>query len=75
MPGAELRALPSLEHAAVARALRSLPDRQREALALTYYGNLSEAQAASAMGVSPGTVKGHVASAIAALRVVVETDP
>jgi RNA polymerase sigma-70 factor (sigma-E family) len=75
MPGAELRALPSLEHAAVARALRSLPDRQREALALTYYGNLSEAQAASAMGVSQGTVKRHVATAIAALRVVVETDP
>jgi RNA polymerase sigma-70 factor (sigma-E family) len=74
-PSAELRAFPSLEHAAVIRAVRSLPDRQREALALTYYGNLSEAQVASAMGVSQGTVKCHVASAIAALRVVVEIDP
>ena len=75
MPSAERGALPSLEHAAVVRALRSLPDRQREALALTYYGNLSEAQVASAMGVSQGTVKRHVAGAVAALRVVVEIDP
>ena len=75
MPSAELGALPSLEHAAVVRALRSLPARQREALALKYYGNLSEAQVASAMGVSPGAVKRHVASAIAALRAVVEIDP
>src|SRR5262245_41337963 len=75
MPSAELSALPSLEHAAVVRALRSLPARQREALALKYYGDLSEAQVASAMGVSQGAVKRHVASAIAALRAVVEIDP
>ena len=74
-PSAELSALPSLEHAAVVRALRSLPARQREAMTLKYYGNLSEAQVASAMGVSQGTVKCHVARAIAALRVVVEIDP
>jgi RNA polymerase sigma factor (sigma-70 family) len=55
--------------------LRSLPARQREALALKYYGNLSEAQVASAMGVSQGAVKRHVAGAIAALRVVAEVDP
>jgi len=75
IPSAELRALPPLEHAAVVRALRSLPARQREALALKYYGNLSEAQVASAMGVSQGAVKRHVARAIAALRVAVEIDP
>ena len=75
MPRAELSALPSLEHAAVVRALRSLPARQREALALTYYGNLVEAQVASAMGVSQGAVERHLARAIAALRVVVEIDP
>jgi len=74
-PGAEPSVLPSLEHAAVARALRSLPARQREALALTYYGDLSEAQVASAMGVSQGAVKRHVARAIEALRVVMEMDP
>jgi RNA polymerase sigma-70 factor (sigma-E family) len=75
MPGAELSALLSLEHVALVRALRSLPARQREALALKYYGNLSEAQVASAMGVSQGAVKRHMAGAIAALRVVVEIDP
>jgi RNA polymerase sigma-70 factor (sigma-E family) len=75
MPSAELRALSSLEPAAVVRALRSLPARQREALVLKHYGNLSEEQVASAMGVSQGAVKRHVASAIAALRVVVEIDP
>jgi len=75
MPSAELSALLSLEHVAVVRALWSLPVRQREALALKYYGNLSEAQVASAMGVSPGAVKRHMAGAIAAFRVVVEIDP
>jgi len=75
MPSAELSALPSMEHAAVVWALRSLPARQREAMALKYYGNLSEAQAASAMGVSQGAVKRHVAGAIEALRVVMEIDP
>jgi RNA polymerase sigma-70 factor (sigma-E family) len=75
MPSAEPRALPSLEHGAVGWALRSLPARQREALALRYHGNLSEAQIALAMGVSQGAVKRHVARAIAALRVVVEFDP
>jgi RNA polymerase sigma-70 factor (sigma-E family) len=61
-------------NAAVAEALRSLPARQREALVLRYYGDLPEAQVASAMGVSEGAVKRHVARAIAALRVVVEMD-
>jgi RNA polymerase sigma-70 factor (sigma-E family) len=75
MPSAELRAFPSLEHAAVVRALRSLPARQWEAMALKHYSNLSEAQVASAMGVSQGAVKHHVARAIEALRVVVEIDP
>jgi RNA polymerase sigma-70 factor (sigma-E family) len=75
VPSAEPTVLPSLEHAAVVRALRSLPARQREALALRYYGNLSEAQVASAMGVSQGAVTRHVAGAIAALRAVAEIDP
>src|SRR5215470_14763644 len=75
LPGAERRAFPSLEHTAVAGVLRSLPAREREAMALKYYGNLSEAQVASAMGVSEGAVKRHTARAIEALRVVVEIDP
>jgi RNA polymerase sigma factor (sigma-70 family) len=34
-----------------------LPRRQREAVALRYYADLSEAQVADVMGVSIGTVK------------------
>jgi RNA polymerase sigma-70 factor (sigma-E family) len=75
VPSAELSALPSLEDAVMVRALRSLPARQREALALKYYGDLSEVQVASAMGVSQGSVKRHMATAMAALRVVGGFDP
>ena len=75
IPGAELGALPSLKHAAVAVALRSLPARQREALVLTYYGDLPEAQVADAMGVTKGAVRHHLARATAALQMVVEMDP
>jgi DNA-directed RNA polymerase specialized sigma24 family protein len=63
-----------LGNAAVVRALGSLPARQREALVLLYYGDLSEAQAASAMGVSEGAVKRHLAEAVAALAAVMEMD-
>ena len=55
-------------------ALRALPERQREALVLRYYGDLSEAQIASVMGISRGAVKSHTARAMAALRVVLERD-
>jgi RNA polymerase sigma-70 factor (sigma-E family) len=69
MPRSERQA-PSLPEHAVAGALRALPLRQREALVLIYYGGLTEAQAASAMGISPGAVKNHMAQAVEALRAV-----
>jgi RNA polymerase sigma-70 factor (sigma-E family) len=72
MPSAEQGALSLLERSAVVSALRELPPRQREALVLRYYGDLSEAQIASAMGISRGAVKSHTARAIAALRQVLE---
>jgi RNA polymerase sigma-70 factor (sigma-E family) len=72
MPSAEQGALSLLERSAVVAALRELPPRQREALVLRYYGDLSEAQIASAMGISRGAVKSHTARAIAALRTVLE---
>jgi RNA polymerase sigma-70 factor (sigma-E family) len=74
MPSAEQGALTLLERTAVVSALRSLPPRQREALVLRYYGNLSEAQIASAMGISRGAVKSHTARAIASLRTVLEME-
>lgn len=74
MPSAEQGALTLLERSAVVAALRSLPARQREALVLRYYGDLSEAQIASAMGISRGAVKSHTARAITALRTVLEIE-
>jgi RNA polymerase sigma factor (sigma-70 family) len=62
------RETPPLLEVTVVRALQTLPPRQREALVLTYYGNLTHAQAASAMGISPGALKAHAAQAIEALR-------
>jgi RNA polymerase sigma-70 factor (sigma-E family) len=72
MPSAEQGALGLLERSAVVAALRELPPRQREALVLRYYGDLSEAQIALAMGISRGAVKSHTARAISALRQVLE---
>jgi len=56
----------------VVAALGELPARQREALVLRYYGNLSEVQIASVMGISAGAVKSHMTRATAALRIVLE---
>jgi RNA polymerase sigma-70 factor (sigma-E family) len=71
-PSAEHGALGELERAAVIAAIRRLPTRQREAIVLRYYGDLSEAQIADAMGISRGAVKSHTARGIAALRSVLE---
>jgi RNA polymerase sigma-70 factor (sigma-E family) len=74
MPSAEQGALSLVERRAVVTALRSLPPRQREALVLRYYGDLSEAQIATTMGISRGAVKSHTARAIASLRTVLEME-
>ncbi|GAA3757863.1 SigE family RNA polymerase sigma factor [Salinactinospora qingdaonensis] len=71
-PSAEQGALGELERTAVIQALRKLPSRQREAIVLRYYGDLSEAQIAEAMGISRGAVKSHTARGITALRSVLE---
>jgi RNA polymerase sigma factor (sigma-70 family) len=49
-------------------ALRHLPRRQREAVALRYLVDLPEKEVAAALGVSPGAVKVHIHRGIAALR-------
>jgi RNA polymerase sigma-70 factor (sigma-E family) len=72
VPSAEQGALTLLERSAVVEALRKLPVRQREALVLRYYADLSEAQIASTMGISRGAVKSHTARGMSALRTVLE---
>jgi len=72
MPSAEQGAMAQLERSEVVAALHGLSARQREALVLRYYAEFSEAQIASAMGISRGAVKSHTARAISALRDVLE---
>ena len=72
MPSAEYGALISLQRDAVVAALRRLTARQREAIVLRYYADLSEAEIADAMGISRGAVKSHTARGMAALRTALE---
>ncbi|MEJ3653012.1 sigma factor-like helix-turn-helix DNA-binding protein [Actinomycetes bacterium KLBMP 9759] len=48
-------------------AVRCLPARQREALVLRYWLDLSEREIASTMDVSVGSVKVHISRGMAAL--------
>lgn len=52
---------------AVLEAVRALPPRQREAVVLRFYEDLSEAAIARAMGCTVGTVKSQLAKARATL--------
>jgi DNA-directed RNA polymerase specialized sigma24 family protein len=50
-----------------ASALRALPDRQREAVALSIHMCLSEAQGAQAMSISTGAARSHTARGMSML--------
>jgi RNA polymerase sigma-70 factor (sigma-E family) len=68
LPGVDEAALATDRRSAVLDALRTLPRRQREVLALRYYLDLSEAEIADTLGISRGSVKAHVSRGGAALR-------
>jgi RNA polymerase sigma-70 factor (sigma-E family) len=72
-PSADLSVLDAETTSEVLAAVRTLPTRQREALVLRYYGDLSEAEIAETMGVSQGAVKSHTSRGLAALRKMMET--
>jgi RNA polymerase sigma-70 factor (sigma-E family) len=74
MPSAEQAAMTRLQRAAVIAALRTLPVRQREALVLRFYLDLSEEQVAATMKISQGAVKSHTARGKAALRGILEPE-
>ena len=74
MPSAEHGAMVLLERHAVVMALRDLPERQREAIVLRYYADLSEAEIAATMGISRGAVKSHTARGMSALRTALEQE-
>lgn len=64
---AEAAAMVGEDRREVMEALHRLPARQREALVLRYFCDLSAEEIADAMGISPGTVKSTTSRAIAAL--------
>jgi RNA polymerase sigma-70 factor (sigma-E family) len=57
---------------ALLKALAQLPPRQRQAVVLRYWEDLTETQAAEAMGCSVGAVKSNAAKGIAKLRAIPE---
>ncbi|GAA4752026.1 SigE family RNA polymerase sigma factor [Nocardioides endophyticus] len=72
--GADQAALVGDRRAAVLDAMRELPQRQREVLALRYYLDLSEAEIADTLGISRGAVKSHASRGAATLRTLLEEE-
>ena len=56
------------ERERVQDALRRLPDQQREALELAYYGGFSQSELAERLGQPIGTIKSRMFSGLARLR-------
>lgn len=75
VPGADEATLDRQRRDRVLDALRALPRRQREVLALRYYLELSEAEIADTLGISPGSVKSHASRGSAALRALLGEEP
>jgi RNA polymerase sigma factor (sigma-70 family) len=74
LESAEAALIHTEEQRAVLAAVRRLPARQREVLVLRYYLDMTEDQAAQAMGVSRGTVKSATSRAVAAVGRMVKED-
>ena len=61
------------ERQEVLRAVRQLPDRQREALVLRFYLDLPDPEIARIMGIRPGTVRSATHRALKALGQLLES--
>jgi RNA polymerase sigma-70 factor (ECF subfamily) len=62
------------ERERVQAALRRLPDQQREALELAYYGGFSQSQLAERLGEPLGTIKSRMHTGHARLRELLEAE-
>jgi RNA polymerase sigma-70 factor (sigma-E family) len=69
---AEQQAMAGETRSSVVAALNRLPQRQREVLVLRYYLDLSEADIATTLGISRGSVKSHTSRAMSAIRSTLE---
>lgn len=72
--GTTMTAGPTGDRLDVLSALRSLPERQRQAVVLHYLVDSPLAVVAEVMGISEGAVKAHLFKARAALRGELEVD-
>ena len=74
-PSADEAVLLADEHRHLLDLFYRLPRRQREALGLRYFAQLSDAEIAEALGVSPSTVRSNISRGLAALSRLYEVNP
>lgn len=67
VPSAESAVLVAEQNREIVQALRRLPDRQREVVALRFYLGLPDEQIAAAMNIRPGTVRSAAYRGLTAL--------
>jgi RNA polymerase sigma-70 factor (ECF subfamily) len=73
-PSPESAVLAGERRSALLRAVNTLRDEDREVIAVRYFLDLSEAEAATTLGIPRGTVKSRLSRALGRLRERLATD-